>query len=91
MYEQYDGIKKYKGAFSPHPEMLDVYEDMKFFPQEEKPAINIITNTPEENGCNRISKEKEPEKEKEEKGLTVTNGVSYEVTTEDKKKRFGRR
>lgn len=86
MYENYDGNRKYETLFTPHPEvMLNDNNFIYVTVSEKEPETIKVVAAPEE------EKQEEKEPEREEKGLTVTNNVSYEVKDEKKKGLFNRR
>ena len=91
MYEQYDGIKQFKGDFSPCLEVLEfgpvIYVKRK--QNSIKPDIKT-----DEIGRKEQKKEESVEtveEPKQEKGLVVTNNVNYEVKDSEKKVLFKRR
>lgn len=93
MYEQFDGTRNFESPFSPHPECY-VYPPVfsPSIPKEEKKKIDYTVKP--ETKTDEIGQEIKPETVEEvkpETGLTVTNNVSYEVTTDEKKKGFFKR
>lgn len=89
MFEkQYDPNRKFEGPFTPHPEVME-HEDYIFYVPEKKFEKENIT-------VNEIPtvEKKEPETKdepKEEKGLTVTNNVNYEIKDRERTGLFRRR
>lgn len=100
MYEMYNANLKYEGAFTPHPQVMEIPLDpVVVFATKNSPKVyeekkiekqpDIIQEQVEENRME--SDENKAAEVKEEKGLVVTNNVSYEVKDAKKKSIFKRR
>lgn len=85
MYEQYDGLKKFENAFTPHPETFD------FIPEYSFEFGYVRMNEKEIKPVVFQEEEKDPEPKKEDKSLVVTNNVTYDITDSKAKGIFKRR
>ena len=96
MYEQFNGLKQFEGPFCPRPELYNadmLYEVIVMNGQnnqitEEKAEVKMESENEKKEDPEPVI---ENEPQKEEKGLSVTNSIIYEVSESQKKKLFSRR